>query len=212
MSLRVKYCGLTRAEDVAAAAASPQVTHLGFVLVAASPRAVSPEQAEALRAAIPKNGPQAVALFQNSSAEAVHAALAVFKPALLQFHGDEDAAFCRQFGLPYWKAVPMGRPQRWADWEAAFPDAQALLADSHGGSGIGGTGHRFDWAQLPPQSERRLPLILAGGLTAETVGQGIATVCPAGVDVSSGIEQAKGIKEPLKMRAFVAAVRAADAK
>ena len=206
---RIKFCGMTRAED-AQLAAVLGVDYAGFVLVPGSPRAVSPEAAQAIAQALPASI-KTVALLQNADRAAVAAALRQFSPALLQFHGRESAAFCASFGLPWFKAVPMGEPQDYAAWERDYAASAALLADSHTSAGGGGSGHGFVWTQLPQAAARHLPLLLAGGLTAETVSEAICTVRPWGVDVSSGIEgSTKGIKDHRKMRAFVAAVRLAD--
>ena len=209
---RIKFCGNTRLEDILLAA-ELGVDYVGFVLVPGSARAVTPQQAQAITDALAKMpvSPKVTALFQNAEANWIKQQLMVFRPALLQFHGRESAAFCAQFGLPWIKAVPMGEPQVYVDWEHDYAQAHALLADSHTSAGGGGTGHAFAWHQLPPPAARRLPLLLAGGLTPETVGEAIRQVRPWGVDVSSGIEGAtKGIKDHRKMRAFVDAVRAAD--
>jgi phosphoribosylanthranilate isomerase len=206
---RIKFCGITRLED-ALLAAELGVDLIGFVLVPGSPRQLSLEAAVEIRRALPA-GPLAVALLQNPEAELIAAVRAQLAPDLLQFHGNEPATLVRSSGLPYIRAVPMGEPQRWADWERDYPDAWALLADSHGRQGGGGTGTGFAWSALPVPDQRQRPLILAGGLRPETVAEAVRQVRPWGVDVSSGIEAAKGIKDALKMRAFVAAVRAADA-
>ena len=209
---RIKFCGNTRLEDVMLAA-ELDVDYVGFVLVPGSARAVMPEAAQGLAealAALP-SGPRTVALFQNAEAVEISQQLQRFRPSLLQFHGREPVDFCTAFGLPWFKAVPMGEPQIYAEWEREFAAATALLADSHTAAGGGGSGHRFAWKHLPPPVMRRLPLLLAGGLTPETVGEAIHTVRPWGVDVSSGIESGtKGAKDHRKMRAFVDAVRAAD--
>lgn len=207
---RIKFCGMTRAED-AQLAAELGVDFVGFVLVPGSARAVSPQAAQAIARTLPPSI-KTVALLQNAEAAAIAATLPQFSPSLLQFHGNESAAFCAGFGLPWLKAVPMGEPQDYAAWERDYVAASALLADSHTAAGGGGSGHRFAWGQLPPPAVRRLPLLLAGGLTAETVSDAIRTVRPWGVDVSSGIEGAtKGVKDHRKMRAFVEAIRLADA-
>lgn len=206
---RIKFCGITRLEDALQAAALG-VDFVGFVMVPGSPRAIAPATAQAIAVQLPPTICSA-ALFQNAEAANIHDTLQQFQPTLLQFHGQESAAFCAGFGLPWIKAVPMGEPQVYADWERDFAQAEALLADSHTAAGGGGLGHRFEWAQLPAPALRRLPLMLAGGLTSETAGEAIRRVRPWGVDVSSGIEGAtKGIKDHRKMRAFVEAVRAAD--
>lgn len=206
---RIKFCGMTRLED-ALLAAELGVDFAGFVCVPGSPRAVSAEAAHAIGKALPPSI-ETVALFQNAEAAEIDRHLQIFRPALLQFHGSESAAFCASFGLPFIRAVPMGEPQTYANWEHLFAQARALLADSHTSNGGGGSGHRFEWAALPKPAARRMPLMLAGGLKPETVAEAIECVRPWGVDVSSGIEGAtKGIKDHRKMRAFVAAVRAAD--
>ncbi|MES2685052.1 MAG: phosphoribosylanthranilate isomerase [Pseudomonadota bacterium] len=206
---RIKFCGLTRAED-AQLAAELGVDFAGFIGVPGSPRHLSAEAAAAIAALLPASI-KTLALFQNAEPEAIEERLRQFRPALMQFHGRESPAFCARFGLPWIKAVPMGEPQVYARWEQDFSQATALLADSHTAAGGGGTGHRFEWDQLPVAAQRRLPLMLAGGLTPETVGEAIRRVRPWGVDVSSGIEGAtKGMKDHRKMRAFVEAVRAAD--
>ncbi len=205
----VKFCGLTRIED-ALFAAELGVDFAGFVCVPGSPRAMPAEAAQAIAVMLPASL-KTVALFQNADATTITRHLQGFQPRLLQFHGGEAATFCAGFGLPWIKAVPMGTPQVYAAWERDYPQATALLADSHTAAGGGGSGHRFEWAQLPHHAMRRLPLMLAGGLTPETVAGAIRSVRPWAVDVSSGIEGAtKGVKDHRKMRAFVEAVRAAD--
>lgn len=208
--VRIKFCGITRLPDAQAALALG-VDYLGLVFVPASPRYLPPAQAAALVADASVAGGCFVGLFQNASADAVRQAIAHSGVQMLQFHGAEDAAFCGQFGLPYLKAVPMADQPDWAYYQQAFASSHALLADSHslGGSRVGGSGHAFNWQQLPPLAARRQPLMLAGGLTAHSVAGAIASVHPWAVDVSSGIEAAKGIKDPAKMRAFVEAVRSA---
>ncbi len=206
---KIKFCGNTRAEDVVFAA-ELGVDFVGFVLVPGSPRAISPTAAQSLLDKLPA-ATAAVALLQNAQVAEAQEALRRFQPALLQFHGRESAAFCAQFGLPWIKAVPMGETQLYAQWERDHAAARALLADSHTTAGGGGSGHRFDWSQLPPHTARHLPLMLAGGLTPETVGEAIRRLRPWAVDVSSGIETGtKGVKDHRRMRAFVEAVRAAD--
>jgi phosphoribosylanthranilate isomerase len=207
---RIKFCGITRAED-AAFAAELGVDYLGFVQVPNSPRAIAPARAQALMHTLPASV-QVVALFQNASIAEVRQSLGEFAPAILQFHGAESPDFCAAFGRPWFKALPMGEPQSYLDWEQQFHGAAALLADSHTLSAGGGSGHPFDWSRIPPAGQRRTSLMLAGGLQAGTVAQAIAQVRPWGVDVSSGIESGtKGMKDHRKMRAFVEAVRLADA-
>jgi len=207
---RIKFCGITRLED-ALLAAELGADLVGFVLVPGSARQLGLEAATAIRRSLP-GGVLSVALLQNPEAGLIAAVREQLAPDLLQFHGNESPDLVRNCGLPYIRAVPMGEPQCWADWERDYPDAWALLADSHGRQGGGGTGTGFSWAALPEPEQRQRSLMLAGGLRAETVGEAMRQVRPWGVDVSSGIESAKGIKDALKMRAFVAAVRAADAQ
>ena len=132
------------------------------------------------------------------------------RPTLLQFHGEEDDAFCNRFGLPWLKAVPMGGGAHWdADaLQARWPHAAAFLFDSHGQGGAGGSGHVFDWSAIPAGLQR--PFLLAGGITPDNVHDAIQATRPWAVDVASGIEAAPGIKDGEKMRRFVAEVRRAD--
>lgn len=210
-STRIKFCGITRLED-ALLAAELGVDYLGFVLVPETPRYRGLDAALPIRSRVPA-GVKTVALVQGGSEQFLDQIRDRLRPDLIQFHGAESPAEVRRCGLPYLRAVPMGSPQRWADWEDRYPDAEALLADSHTGPEGGGSGTAFAWTALPLPADRRLPLMLAGGLQPETVEQAVLAVRPWGVDVSSGIESGeKGIKDALKMRAFVAAVRAADAQ
>ena len=204
---RIKFCGLTRVEDVAAAARLG-VDYVGLVLAASSPRAVSVDQAVELAHAVrsgPGQGPAIVLLFRDADAERVDAAVQRIRPDLLQFHGHEEPASCEAFGLPYWKAVGMAGGTPWSD--DVHRRAAALLLDAHEPGGAGGTGHRFDWTQWPRSSRT---LVLAGGLTPDNVARAVRIARPYAVDVSSGIEAAPGVKDPDRMSAFAAAVRAAD--
>ncbi len=211
-STRIKFCGLTRAEDVLFAA-DLGVAALGFVCVPASKRFVDIELAAALVRATPPFV-HSVGLFQNASAECVRATLARAKFSLLQFHGAEDQAYCASFGVPFIKAVPMADAPDLSECAIAFAQASALLLDSHsllGTDKIGGSGHRFDWADVAVTEHQNAPryLILAGGLTPDNVASGMRAVRPYAVDVSSGIESSPGIKDAEKMRRFVDAVRSA---
>lgn len=205
---RIKICGLTRAEDVRAACALG-ADAVGFVCHPGSPRYVAPERlGELARAVAPFVVP--VLLFVDSAAELVHEALARVPQALLQFHGGQSAEYCRGFGRPYLRAVAVATPVDLIKCAQAHPDACALLADTPSAA-HGGSGQVFDWSQVPPAGQRTLPLILAGGLQAENVGTAIAQVRPYAVDVSSGVEQARGIKSVARMRQFIEAVHRADA-
>ena len=199
---RVKICGITRPEDGAMAAALG-ADALGLVFYPPSPRFVALETAQRIVAALPPFV-ATVGLFVNAEPAAVRAVLSLIPLALLQFHGDEQPDDCAAFGLPYLKAVPMGAGAVVQDYEQRFATAAGLLLDSHGGAQTGGSGQGFDWARIP--TERRKLLILAGGLHPGNVAAAIRQVRPWAVDVSSGVETAKGIKDAELMRAFLRGV------
>jgi len=202
---RIKLCGFTREQDVLHAAQAG-ADAIGFVLYPPSPRAVTPERAGELARLLPPFVTP-VLLFVNASAEEVQAGLRAVPNALLQFHGDEDADYCRQFARPWLKAARVRPGLNLLEFARSFAAARGLLLDAFV-EGYGGGGHVFDWTLIPPD----LPghLILSGGLTVDNVGDAIARLRPAAVDVSSGVEAGKGIKDHQKMAAFVAAVRAAE--
>jgi phosphoribosylanthranilate isomerase len=206
---RIKFCGMTRAGDVRLAS-ELGVDAIGFVFAAASPRRVRAEEARVMRNALAPLV-DAVALFMDNSAEDVRNVVKLVRPSLLQFHGSEDDAFCRSFGTPYLKAIPMGEGTHVGDATALqlrFPAAAALLFDGHGGEVRGGNGSRFDWSRIPTGLHK--PFVLAGGLDPDNVFEAIQQTLPWGVDVSSGIESAPGIKDGDLMRHFVEEVRRAD--
>ena len=212
MRTRIKFCGLTRAEDVLFAA-NLGVDALGFVCVPASKRFVDIELAAALVRVTP-SFVHSVGLFQNAPAEIVRATLKLAKFSMLQFHGAEDQTYCASFGVPFIKAIPMADAPDLSECAIAFAQASALLLDSHsllGTDRIGGSGHRFDWVGITARKHQnaRQYLILAGGLTPDNVASGMCAVQPYAVDVSSGIESSPGIKDAEKMRRFVDAVRSA---
>jgi len=202
---KIKICGLTREVDVDAALAAG-VDALGFVFYPNSPRHVTSLRAAELARRIPPFV-EVVGLFVNALPEAVRETCAQVPISLLQFHGDEDGAYCRQFSRPYIRAARVRPGLDLVEFAGSFPDARGLLLDAFV-EGYGGGGHVFDWTLIPPG----LPgfLVLSGGLTVGNVGDAIQRVHPAAVDVSSGVEMSKGIKDHDKMRAFVTAVRAAD--
>jgi phosphoribosylanthranilate isomerase len=207
---RIKFCGITR-EDDARAAAALGADAIGLVFAAKSPRRVDVAHATLLAAAVPPFVAR-VGLFMDADADAVRAVLAAVPLDVLQFHGAETPAFCRAFGRPYIKAVPMGDGAGDAldtgAYFAAHAGAVAFLLDSHASGGQGGSGRVFDWSRVPATAPR--PIVLAGGLNPETVGAAVRRVRPYAVDVSSGIESAPGLKDYARMRAFVDAVRVAD--
>jgi phosphoribosylanthranilate isomerase len=202
---RVKICGITRDEDLRAAV-DLGADALGFVFFPPSPRFLEPARAVRLVRQVPPFVTR-VGLFVNADVAAVRATLAAVPLDLLQFHGDEDAAYCAQFGRPYIKAARVRPGLDLLEYAAAFADARALLLDAFVES-YGGAGVSFDWSLIP----RRLPLpiILSGGLTPATVGAAVRAIRPEAVDVSSGVETAKGLKDAGKIAEFIAGVRNAD--
>ncbi len=199
---RVKICGVTRPED-GVTAAQLGADAIGLVFHPPSPRYVTADLAYRIVAALPPFV-VTVGLFMNAEPAAVRAVLSEVPLSLLQFHGAEDPGYCAAFGLPYLKAVPMGADADVRDYERRFAAAAGLLLDSHGGPKMGGTGQSFDWTRIP--AERRKPLVLAGGLHPGNVAAALRQVHPYAVDVSSGVETAKGIKDPELMRAFLRGV------
>lgn len=204
--VRVKICGITRPEDAAAAVAAG-ADALGFVFYAPSPRYVTAERAAGIIADVPPFV-ATVGLFVNASEDEVRAVLDVVPLSLLQFHGDEDNAFCGRFGRPWIKALAVRPEQDTMAAIAAYPDASGILLDAWHPDLRGGTGHTFDWAGFPAQAGK--PLILAGGLTPENVAQAILQTHPYAVDVSGGVEMAKGIKDARLIESFVTEVRRTD--
>ena len=205
MRTRIKICGLTRVRDVRAAV-DAGADAIGLVFYPPSPRFLSLDTAAELRNAVPPFV-TSVALFVNPPAEQVRAVLARVHPALLQFHGEESPEFCAQFGLPYLKACRVRPEVDLLKYLQPFSNAAGWLLDSHVAE-YGGVGETFDWSLVP--AERMRPLILSGGLSCENVGEAVRRVRPWAVDVSSGVESAKGIKDAAKIAAFVTEVRNAD--
>ena len=202
---RIKICGLTREEDVDAVVAAG-ADAIGFVFYPPSPRYVKPQRAAELVKHIPPFV-DVVGLFVNETPETVRAVCKQVPINLLQFHGDEDHAYCRQFAHPYLRAARERPGFDLVEFARSFPDSRGLLLDAFV-EGYGGGGHVFDWMLIPPD----LPgfMVLSGGLTADNVGAAVRRVRPVAVDVSSGVEVGKGIKDHSKIAAFVAAVRKAD--
>jgi phosphoribosylanthranilate isomerase len=197
-SVRVKICGLRRMQDVTAAVAAG-ADALGFVFVPASARCVDPKLARELCRQVPAFISR-VGLFLDQEAEYVNRVLQEVPLSLLQFHGRENAAFCRQFGRPYVKAIALDCDDAVAVAEQAYADAAGILVDSHQPGGLGGTGKRADWERIRPA---QMPLILAGGLNPGNVRQAVRAVRPWAVDVSSGVETAPGIKDADAIRRFI---------
>ena len=197
--IRTKICGITTPED-ALYAAQAGADALGLVFYPQSPRAIDIIKAQKITAVLPPFV-SVVALFVNESAQNIRRILAEVPIHLIQFHGDEDDAFCRQFDRPYIKAI---RVQTASDIQNAahrFPNAQALLFDAYHPSEYGGTGHCFDWTLLAEYSGK--PWVLAGGLTPENVGEAVRITGAESVDVSGGVEASKGKKDAAKVAAFI---------
>lgn len=202
---RIKICGITREEDLLAAVECG-VDAVGFVFYEPSPRCVSPEHAAQLVARLPAFV-AAVGLFVDAPQDFVASTLRTVALDLLQFHGDETAADCRRYGRAYIKAARVRPEFDLLEYASRFPDARGLLLDAFV-EGYGGAGQGFDWSLIPPGLP--LPTILAGGLDQHNVGQAIEQVRPWAVDVSSGVEASKGIKDAARIAEFVAGVRDAD--
>lgn len=202
---RIKICGLTRAQDVRAAV-DGGADAIGLVFYPPSPRAVSIEQAAELVALLPLFV-TSVGLFVNPAPGEVEAVLERVPLQLLQFHGDEAEAECARYGRPWIKAARMRPGVDLLEFAASHPRASGILVDAFV-DGYGGGGKTFDWTLIPAGFAR--PLVLSGGLDADNVVDAVRRVRPWAVDVSSGVESAKGIKDAEKIAAFIAGVRHAD--
>lgn len=205
MRTRIKICGITRTQDALAAAAAG-ADAIGLVFYPHSPRYLSGERAVEIRDVLPPFV-QTVALFVNPDAAQVAQVIGRVRPAMLQFHGEETPDFCAQFGMPFVKACRVKPGVDALEYLRPFSRAAAWLFDSHVPE-YGGVGERFDWSLLP--ASRAKPFILSGGLERGNVADAVRGVRPWGVDVSSGVESAKGIKDAAKIAAFIAEVRDAD--
>lgn len=206
MRTRIKICGITRVED-GVAAARLGADAIGLVFADKSPRRLDPARAADIARALPPFV-ATVALFVNPDPAEVAAVLQALRPSLLQFHGEEPAEFCRGFGVPYLKAIRVRPETDLLQCAADFADAAGLLLDAYAPDAHGGTGHRFDWSLIP--SALPLPVLLAGGLDAGNVAEAVRQVRPWAVDVSSGVESAKGIKDATKVAAFIKEVEDID--
>ena len=207
---RIKICGVTRIED-ALCAASAGADAIGLIFYPPSPRAVTIEQATSISDVLPPFV-STVALFVNASVQEVEDVIRHLRPSILQFHGDEDAAFCTQFGVPFIKAGRVGETMRPADlleYADEFKTARAVLLDTLARGLYGGSGESFDWKLIPTEMRRRV--LLSGGLHPENVSGAIQLIRPWAVDVSSGVEASKGVKDHAKIHKFIEEVRNADA-
>jgi phosphoribosylanthranilate isomerase len=203
---RIKICGITREQDLRAVASSG-ADAIGLVFYEKSPRHVGLQQAAALARAVPPFV-TVVGLFVNPSVEYVREVLAQVSLDVLQFHGEEAPEFCAQFAKPYLKAVRVKAGVDLLQYAARYAGAQGLLLDAYVEGTQGGTGESFDWALIPPNLP--LPVVLSGGLHAGNVASAIKQVRPYAVDVSSGVEASKGIKDAAKVAAFVNEVKSIE--
>lgn len=202
---RAKICGITRVED-ASAAVNAGADALGFVFYQASSRYIQAHQAAKITQQLAPFVSK-VALFVNPSREEVDVVLNAFSVDVIQFHGDEDEAFCQSFNTPYIKAIRMQQQTDISQCAKTYHSAAALLLDAFDQAQFGGTGETFDWALLPENCS--LPLILAGGLGPNNVCQAIQHTQPYAVDVSSGVEKSKGVKDHRLIKQFMQEVKRA---
>ncbi|MBA2490502.1 MAG: phosphoribosylanthranilate isomerase [Gammaproteobacteria bacterium] len=212
MRTRIKICGITRAED-ARAAVELGADAIGLVFYPASSRYVSIAQARELALAA---GPfvTRVGVFLDADAAYIEEVLASIQLDMLQFHGEESETFCRRLGKPYLKAIAMGPEAEVAEVDdiepylARYASASGFLLDSHAPGQAGGSGLAVDFARIPESSSR--PLILAGGLNVINIAHAVRRTHPYGVDVSSGVEAAGGIKDAAKIAEFIKEVKRVD--
>jgi len=202
---RVKVCGITRADDAMAAAALG-VDAIGFVFYDKSPRATTSAAARDIIQQLPPFLVK-VGLFVNATPETVRSCLSCCAIDILQFHGDEDENYCRQFDVPFIKALRHRSTKATREAAEAFPSASAILLDSYEPGRFGGTGQAFNWREIPEITQ---PMVLAGGLTPVNVGSAVEQAAPYAVDVSGGVEDQPGIKSSERIQQFMLAVAAAD--
>lgn len=199
MRIRTKICGITRLED-AKASVRAGCDALGFVFYKESPRYIALDAFKVIVKELPpfvtKTG-----LFVNADPAEIEEAIQSGLVNVLQFHGDETPDFCRQFNFPYIKAVAVSSSVDLIQYAKDFHDAEALLLDAYHEHLKGGTGQTFDWNLIPQTLSK--PIVLAGGLTVDNVKEAIKKVKPYAVDVSGGVEESKGIKNSLKIQAFI---------
>lgn len=203
MKTRIKICGITRVED-ALAAARLGADAIGLVFYPGSPRAVTPARAREIIDVLPPFVVP-VGLFVNADAATVRETVAAAPVQLLQFHGDETPGYCADFGLPFLRALRVRAGTDLLQYARDFHAARGLLLDAWVDGVHGGTGAVFDWSLIPP--DLPTPVILSGGLNPDNVEQAVRRVRPWAVDVSSGVESTKGIKDAAKIEAFINGVR-----
>ncbi|OJW97887.1 phosphoribosylanthranilate isomerase [Thiobacillus sp. 65-1402] len=206
MAVRVKICGITRLQDLHAAC-DAGADAVGFVFYEKSPRHLAIDSAAMLVRALPPFV-QSVGLFVNAEPAFIERVLHAVPLDLLQFHGDETPADCMRYGRPWIKAVRVNRDTDLLECAADFEAARGLLLDAYVAGVPGGTGERFDWSLIPPRLSR--PIVLSGGLTPDNVAEAVRRVRPWAVDVSSGVEAEKGIKDAHKIARFIAKAKEAS--
>lgn len=206
MRTRVKICGITRLED-AMAAVRHGADAIGFILWSRSERYISPEKASQIVGCLPPFV-QAVGVYVNPDKSWVNTTSETAGLDLLQFHGNETPDFCNQFHLPYIKAVRVRKELDLLQYARQYEGARGLLLDTYTAGIPGGTGHVFDWKLIP--AGLPLPWILSGGLHPGNVADAIIQTHPPAIDVSSGVEIAKGIKDVNKISAFMQGVRSCE--
>ena len=206
MRTRVKICGFTQVED-AVAAANLGVDAIGLVFYPPSPRHVSIEQAEKIVNALPAFV-TVVALFVDEQEAQIREVLKKVSIDCIQFHGDESSEVCRLYGKPYMKAIRMKQGMDVMEIAANYHDASAILLDAYHPGIKGGSGSQFDWELIPENCS--LPIVLAGGLQVDNAKQAVQSVRPYALDVSSGVEAGKGIKDVAKMAAFIQQINESD--
>ena len=203
---RVKICGITRPED-ALVAAKAGADAIGLVFYAKSPRHVTIQQAAEVISVLPPFV-TTVGLFVDADKDFINDVLDGVHLDLLQFHGNEAPEECRRYGVPYLKAVRVKKGEDLVQYASLYSDARGLLLDAYVAGVPGGTGHTFDWDLIP--GDLPLPIILSGGLDPTNVTKAVQKVKPWAVDVSSGVEMSKGIKDAAKVTAFIEGARNAD--
>ena len=204
---RIKICGI-REGIHGLAAANAGADAIGLVFYKDSPRFVTPANAANIAAVLPPYI-TTVGLFVNATDRKVRDTLRSVRLDMLQFQGDEEPDFCASFGLPYLRAVRMEEGTDLLEWAGRFSSARALLLDAHVPGQRGGTGQTFDWSVIP--RDLPIPLILSGGLDSDNVGRAVREVKPWAVDVSSGVEASRGVKDPKKIVDFIRSVQREDA-
>jgi phosphoribosylanthranilate isomerase len=204
---RIKICGITRLQD-ALHAANGGADTIGLVFHPPSPRLVDLERALEIRRALPPFV-TITALFLDETEDWVAEVVHRLRPDCLQFHGKESAAFCEAWTVPYIKTIPMGSIEDPCGYAAQHPQAQGFLLDSNAAGRQGGSGDTFDWSRIPPAFQQ--PLILAGGIKPSNVADAIVRVKPWGVDVSTGVEASRGVKNSDLIDQFFDEVKRGDA-